>query len=74
MWIYPHKGRGGRPRLSQEVEDLLVRLAKENPLWGYGKIQGELFKLGYMISESAVRDVLKRHHLQPALTCNGSEN
>jgi transposase InsO family protein len=73
-WTFKHKGRGGRPRLSQEVEDLLVRLAKENPLWGYGKIQGELLKLGYTVAESAVRDVLKRHHIQPALTRNGSES
>ncbi len=73
-WTFTHKGSGGRPRLSQEVEDLLVRLAKENPLWGYGKIQGELLKLGYAVSESAVRDVLKRHHIQPALTRNGCES
>lgn len=73
-WTYPHKGRGGRPRLSQEVEDLMVRMANENPRWGYGKIQGELLKLGYTVSESAVRDILKRHHLQPALRRNGSES
>jgi putative transposase len=73
-WTFTHKGRSGRPRLCQEVEDLIVRLAKENPRWGYGKIQGELLKLGYAVSESAVRDILKRHHLQPALTRNGSES
>ena len=49
-------------------------MAKENPRWGYGKIQGELQKLNYTVSESAVRDVLKRHHIQPALTRNGSES
>jgi putative transposase len=73
-WTYPHKGRGGRPRLSQEVEDILARLAKENPRWGYGKIQGELLKLGYAVSDSAVRDIFKRRHIQPALTRNGSES
>ena len=73
-WTFTHKGRGGRPRLSREVEDLIVRLAKENPRWGYGKIQGELLKLGYTVSESAVRDIRKRHYIQPALTRNGSES
>jgi putative transposase len=73
-WTFPHKARVGRPRLTKEIEDLIVRMAKENPRWGYGKIQGELLKLNYTISESAVRDVLKRHHLQPAQTRNGSES
>ena len=49
-------------------------MAKENPRCGYGKIQGELLKLSYTVSESAVRDVLKRHHIQPALKRNGSES
>ena len=73
-WTFPHKARSGRPRLSQEIEDLIVRMAKENPRWGYGKIQGELLKLSYTVSESAVRDVFKSHHIQPALTRNGSES
>ena len=37
-WTFPHKARGERPRLSQEIEELIVRMAKENPRWGYGKI------------------------------------
>ena len=73
-WTFPHKARGGRPRLSQEIVEMIVRMAKENPRWGYGKIQGELQKLNYTVSESAVRDVLKRHHIQPALKRNGSES
>ena len=73
-WTFPHKARGGRPRLTKEIEDLIVRMAKENPRWGYGKIQGELLKLNYTVSESAVRDVLKRRHIQPTPTRNVSEN
>ncbi len=65
-WTYPRKRKGGRPRLSLEVVSLIVRFSKENPSWDYGKIQGELLKLGYLVSVSAVRDVLKRHHTQPA--------
>ncbi len=56
------------------MEDLIVRLAKENPRWGYGTIQGELLKLSFTVSESAVRDILKRNHIQPALMRNGSES
>jgi putative transposase len=60
---YPHKRRFGRKRLSQEVEDLIVRMAKENPRWGYYKIQGELLKLGYKLSASSMRNILKRHRV-----------
>lgn len=73
-WTFAHRPRGGRPRLSQEIEVIITRLAKENPLWGYGKIQGEMLKLSYKVSESAVRDVLKRHHIEPVLKRNGSES
>ena len=51
-WTFPHKARSGRPRLSQEIEDLIVRMAKENPRWGYGKIQGELLKSGQLFNEN----------------------
>jgi hypothetical protein len=46
-WTFAHKHKGGRPQLSKEIERLIVRLAKENPRWGYGKIEGELLKLGF---------------------------
>lgn len=48
-WTFPHQARGGRPRISQEIEQLIVRMAKENPRWGYGKIEGELLKLNYTV-------------------------
>jgi transposase InsO family protein len=65
-WLQKQKPKGGRPRLSQELEDLIVQMAQENTRWGYGKIEGELLKLGFTVSESAVRNVLKRHHIVPA--------
>jgi hypothetical protein len=49
-----------------ELEALIVRLAQENLLWGYGKIEGELHKLGYRVGRSTVRDVLKRQHIPAA--------
>ncbi len=44
----------------------MLRLSKENPPWGYGKLQGELLKLGYEIGRSTVRDILQRRHVPPA--------
>ena len=46
-WTYPRTNKGGRPRIDNQLEALIVRLAKENLGWGYGKLQGELLKLGY---------------------------
>ena len=52
--------------MSSELIALIVRLAKENPRWGYDKIQGELLKLGYSLCASSVRNTLKRHQITPA--------
>lgn len=64
-WTYPHR-RAGRPTLSQETVDLIVRLARENPRWGYLRIVGELKKLGVTVSKTSVAVVLRRHRLPPA--------
>jgi transposase len=55
-----------RPPLAGEVVALIVRLARENPRWGYPRIAGELRKLGIAVSASSVRNVLRRAGLQPA--------
>jgi putative transposase len=52
--------------LDAELEALIVLLARENPRFGYKKLVGELLKLGYRVGRSTVRDVLKRHQIQPA--------
>ncbi len=65
-WTFRHRSSVGRPRIAVELEALIVRLARENPLWGYGKIEGELLKLGYRVGRSTIRDVLKRQHLPAA--------
>jgi hypothetical protein len=64
VWTYPH--RMGRPALDQEVQQLIVCLARENPRWGYQRIQGELRRLGTQVSASAIRATLRRHDLDPA--------
>jgi transposase InsO family protein len=64
-WTYPHR-QAGRPPLDQEVQQLVVRLARENPRWGYQRIKGELLRLGVCISATAIRTTLRRHGLDPA--------
>jgi transposase InsO family protein len=65
-WTCTRRGPSGRPPLGAEIEALILRLAEENPRWGYGRIHGELVKLGYTVSRSAVRDVLRRRGVPPA--------
>ena len=63
-WTYPHRGTG-RPPLDQQLQDLIIRLARENPRWGYQRIQGELRHLGVRVSATAIRTTLRRHGLGP---------
>jgi Homeodomain-like domain len=58
--------RPGRPPLAAETRSLILRLARENPRWGYVRIQGELLKLGISISATTVATVLRVSGLGPA--------
>jgi putative transposase len=63
-WTYPRRGPG-RPHLDPEVAALILRFARENPRWGYLRIQGELQGLAIRISATTVRRVLARAGLEP---------
>jgi putative transposase len=63
-WTYPH--RPGRPSVDDETIALVIRLARENPRWGYRRIQGELIKLGVRLATRTVASIMKDHGLYPA--------
>jgi putative transposase len=56
----------GRPPTAPEVVELVVKLARENPTWGYDRIQGALANLGHEISDTTVANILKKHGIEPA--------
>jgi putative transposase len=64
-WTYPPRGHG-RPALDADVQQLILRLAKENPRWGYQRIKGELLRLGVQVSATAIRSTLHRYGVDPA--------
>jgi transposase len=64
-WTYPHTTTSPRA-LDAEVVALVLRLARENPRWGYVRIVGEARKLGIGVSATSVRRILRRHQLGPA--------
>jgi len=63
-WTFP--ALPGRPAVGQEIRDLVLRLAGENPAWGYRRVHGELTRLGHHVSEATVRRILRARGYRPA--------
>jgi putative transposase len=63
-----HRGTSGRPKVPQEIRDLIRMLSRNNPRWGAPRIHGELLKLGIEITEPTVAKYMVRHHKPPSQT------
>jgi transposase InsO family protein len=67
-WDYSdrQKKKPGRPPTSEEITQLVLQMARENPSWGYDRVQGALANLGHQISAQTVGNILKAHGIEPA--------
>jgi putative transposase len=69
-WTYAGR-RPGRPATSEDIRELVLRVARENPRWGYQRIVGELAGVGVNVSATTVRTILRQAGLPPADTRAG---
>ena len=66
-WDYSDRRRAvGRPRIGEEIGELVLRIARENASWGYDRIEGALANLGHRISDTTIGNILKEHGMEPA--------
>jgi hypothetical protein len=66
-WDYSsRRKKPGRPRVMNEITDLIVRMARENPGWGYTRIRGALANLGHTVARGTIANILREHGIAPA--------
>src|SRR5579859_1038137 len=65
-WTFLERRRPGRPRTKFDMEQLIVRMATDNPSWGYTRIQGALTNLDIRVGRGTIRCILKDHLIEPA--------
>ncbi len=66
-WNFAHRRGPGRPGVMREIAEHIVRMARENPGWGYSRIQGALANLRHKVGRGTVANVLKRNGIEPML-------
>jgi hypothetical protein len=71
-WTYKNSNKCGRPPTNKILENLIIRIAEENPRWGYSRIEGELMKLSFKISSSTIRIILNQYRILPTPVHHGS--
>ena len=65
-WNFAHRRSPGRPGIMREISALIVRMAQDNPKWGYTRIQGALANLRHQVGRGTIANVLKREGIEPA--------
>ena len=65
-WTYTQRRGPGRPRIMQTIVDLILRMAHENPSWGYTRIRGALTNLGHRVVRGTIANILREHGIEPA--------
>jgi transposase InsO family protein len=65
-WNFVHRRGPGRPRIMSEISRLIVRMAHENPGWGYTRMQGALANLNHRVGRGTIANVLKHSGIEPS--------
>jgi hypothetical protein len=65
-WNYTQRRGPGRPRVMKTIADLALRLAQDNPSWGYTRIRGALANLGRQVGRGTIANLLREHGMEPA--------
>jgi putative transposase len=65
-WNYSHRRGPGRPRVTNTIVDLILRMTLENPSWGYTRIRGALANLGHQVGRGTIANILRDHGIEPA--------